>query len=131
MIRWAEIEIKANTKAAMEAVRLSRRLEKAETALTVAGIAFDHYSDEPDIVRSKDAVEDFVHSLKAAEALRRSVRAEERGDIERALSYAYDAEELTARMRGDGVESSLPRIRDDIERLKRLLTEPDSSANRS
>jgi len=121
MLKWAEIEIKANTQAAMESARHSQRMEKAENAMRAASTAFEHYPDEPDIVRSMLAVEDFVYSLKAAEELRRSARAEDRGDLKRALSHALVAEKLAVRIRGDGGDASLPRIRKDVDRIQKLL----------
>lgn len=121
MLKWAEIEIRSNTQAAAESVRQSQRMEKAERALSAARVAFEHYPDEPDIIRSKNAVEDLMHYLRATEALRRSARSEERGDIERALFHAMDAERSASLIKGDGAENSLPRIRKEIERLRNVL----------
>src|SRR5690606_13392940 len=98
----------------------SFRSESAEKALRAARIAFEHYPEEENVVRSLQAVEDLVYSLKAADALRLSAGAEERGDLEMALAFAIDAEEFAARIRPGGDGKSLTRIRDDIERLKRL-----------
>lgn len=121
MLKWVEIEIKTNTQAALESGRYSTRIEKAENALRAASAAFEQYPDESKVVSSKDAVEDFVHSLKAAESLRRSIRAERRGDLSKALAHALDAERSAVRIRGEGGEISLPSILKDIDRIQKLL----------
>jgi hypothetical protein len=121
MLRWAEIEIKANSQAALESDRISVRTERARKALSAAEVAFEYYPDEPDIVRSKDAAEDFVTSIKVAEAVQRAERAEARGDLERALVRSIEAERFAVRMARRGGEDPVARIREDIDRLKRLL----------
>ena len=121
MLKWAEIEIKANTQAALDTDRISIRSERARRALHAVELAFDHYPDEPDIVRSKVAVEDFVISIKAAEAVHRSERAESKGDLEKALTCLLEAERYALRIVESEAEDPLNRIRDDVSRIKRLL----------
>lgn len=121
MLRWAEIEIKANTQAAVETDRHSTRLDRARKALNAATFAFDQYPDEPDLVRSREAVEDFVISIKIAGAIQRAERAEARGDLNKALSISTEAERLALQITDSGVENHLERIRNEIERIKRIL----------
>ena len=121
MLRWAEIEIKANTEAALATDRISARSDHARRALAAAELAFDHYPDEPDIVRSREVVEDFVTSIKVAQAVQRAHRAEAKGDLEQALTRAIEAERLAIQIVGDGSGNPLGRIREDIDRLKKLL----------
>jgi hypothetical protein len=122
MLKWAEIEIQANTQAALETDRIGIRSERAKRALAAAEFAFEYYPDEPDIVRSREAVEDFVVSIKVAEAVLRAERAEAKGDLERALARLLEAERTALSIIGHGAEDPLNRIRDDIDRLKRLTS---------
>lgn len=122
MLKWAEIEIKANTQAALESERMSVRSERAKRALEVAEVAFDHYPDEPDIVRSLGAVEDFVVSIKVAQAVQRAERAEARGDLQKALTRLLEAEDAALQISNRDDEAPVVRIRDDIDRLRRLLS---------
>lgn len=121
MLKWAEIEIRANTQAALETDRASTRSDRARRALDVAKVAFDHYPDEPDVIRSREAVEDFVVSIKVAEAVQKAERAEAKGDLDKAMERLMEAERIAVRITGTGVQNPINRIRKDIERLKHLL----------
>lgn len=121
MLKWAEVEIRTKTQAALETDRHSTRLDLARKALNAAAFAFDHYPHEPDIVRSREAVEDFVTSIRVAGALQSAERSEAKGDLRRALDQLIEAERLALRILGIGVENPLVRIRQDVDRLKRLL----------
>lgn len=119
MLKWAEIEIKTNSEAALDTERLSVRLDRSRRALKAAEFAFEHYPDEPDIVRSREAVQHFTASIKVAEAVQRAERAEANGDVDKALSRLREAERYAIKIVGPGGDEPLNRIRNDIDRLSR------------
>lgn len=121
MLKWAEIEIKNNTQAALESDRRSVRIGSAGRALSAVTIAFEYYPDEPEIVRTKDAVEDFAASVYSVEALERAKRAEESGDLNKALACTMEAERFALQIVGAAVENPLENIRNDIKRLSKML----------
>ena len=121
MLRWAEIEIQSNTQAALDSELIAVRSDRAIRAMSAADVAFDHYPDEPDVIRSRDAVKDFVFSIKSAEEVQRAEKAEAAGEIEEALTRLIEAERYALQIRDLGSDDPLNRIRNDIERLERLF----------
>ena len=93
MLRWAEIEIRHNIDAGDEE-RISRRLGGAKKALRVAMTALEKYPDNSDLMASRIAIEDFIDSMRIAEAIQGAERAEIRGDLEKALEGYTDARKL-------------------------------------
>jgi hypothetical protein len=93
MLRWAEIEIR-NSIASDEDERFSARLNRAKKALRVTVTALESYPDNPDLITSQLAIEDFIISMRIGQAMQRAERAEVRGDLEKALEGFIDAKKL-------------------------------------
>ena len=84
MLRWAEIEIRNNIDFDDEE-RISSKLGGAKKALRVAERALENYPDDADLITSRSAIEDFILSMRIAQAIQRAERAEGRGDLDQAL----------------------------------------------
>ncbi|MEO5858898.1 MAG: hypothetical protein ABIR33_08120 [Pyrinomonadaceae bacterium] len=93
MLRWAEIEIRNNIAFGVEE-RVSRRMVGAKKALQVAMIALEKYPQNADLLTSRSAIEDFILSMKIADAIQRAERAEARGDLQKALDRFTEARTL-------------------------------------
>ncbi|HEX6280403.1 MAG TPA: hypothetical protein VFZ49_10380, partial [Pyrinomonadaceae bacterium] len=117
MMQWAEIEVGSNSLAASESERNSVRLEKAWKALRALNTVGEYYPHDPSVVESREALEQFILSARIKAAIERAERAEERGDIDRAIESLYDAERLMQKAAADDLEDSLLRVRAELERL--------------
>lgn len=93
MLRWAEIEIRNNI-SSEDAERIPRRLGGAKKALSAAMTALEHYPDNEDLLTSRLAIEDFIDSMRIAEAVQKAERAEVRGDLDKALEGYAEAKRL-------------------------------------
>lgn len=93
MLRWAEIEIRDNIKGDGDE-RVSRRLAGAKKALRAAKTALENYPDNSDLTTTRFAIEDFILSMRIADAVERAQRAEGRGELEKALDGYMEARAL-------------------------------------
>lgn len=117
MLRWAEIEIRANITADDED-RVSRRLAGAKKALRVVRTALDNYPENSDLMTSSLAIEDFILSMRIAEAVQRAERAEGRGELEKALEAFVEARRLMQKSpQAMEEDAGLLRITTRIEQL--------------
>ena len=118
MLRWAEIEVRAKTQEASESDRSSVRLDKARSALRALNAASAHYPDEPLIAESRIAIEQFILSSRIMVAFERAKRAEQRGDIDKAIENLYEADRLIQRD-PEGVYDTaiMQKVRGELERL--------------
>lgn len=122
MLKWAEIEVRANTLAASESESASVSVDRARAALRVLKTASVRYPDEPNIVASRIAVEEFLLSTRIKAAFERAERAERRGDLETAFDSLLEAERLA--LKGDTNEKLAifsPHIKTEMERIRLLM----------
>ncbi len=105
MLRWAEIEIRTNISVEDEE-RVSRRLAGARKALTVAKTALENYPENADLMTSRTALEDFILSMRIAEAVKRAERAEGSGELDKALEGFIEARRLMQRKPHIGEEDA-------------------------
>ncbi|HEX6280407.1 MAG TPA: hypothetical protein VFZ49_10400, partial [Pyrinomonadaceae bacterium] len=117
MMQWAEIEVGSNSLAASESERNSVRLEKARKALRALNTVGEYYPHDPSVVESREALEQFILSARIKAAIERAERAEERGDVDRAMESLYEADRLMQRAASDGLDDSLVKIKAKLESL--------------
>lgn len=117
MLRWAEIEIRNNIDFDDEE-RISSKLGGAKKALRVAERALENYPDDADLITSRSAIEDFILSMKIAQAIQRAERAEGRGDLDQALEVLMEARRLMQKNpKGIEGEAGLEAITAKIEQI--------------
>ncbi len=117
MLRWAEIEIRANI-AVDDEERVSKRLAGAKKALRVARTALENYPENSDLLTSRLAIEEFILSMRIAEAVGRAERAEGRGELEKALEGFMEARRLMQKSpQAIEEEAGLLRITARIEQI--------------
>lgn len=117
MLRWAEIEIRSNI-AFDDDDRVSKRLGGAKKALRAAMTALESYPENSDLMTSRAAIEDFILSMRIAEAVQRAERAEGRGELGKALEGFIEVRRLMQKSpQAIKEETGLLRITAKIEQI--------------
>ncbi len=122
LLAWAEIETHNFTQAAKNRVTIAEKTETAQKALNVLETALNAYPSERRLVESKEAVREFMVSIKIAHLVEEAERAVFKGNHKRALSSYRDALFLLSRENAAKEEIKLisEKINGEIEKLKAI-----------
>ena len=97
LLAWAACSTRTITQDAQRRVSMSDKIETAQRALDIIRAASRVYPDEPDLIESKGAVEEFMASVKVAHWVELAERAAFKGQYRRAIERYRDALFYTSR----------------------------------
>ena len=123
LLTWASGSTHSITQDAQRRVSVADKIETAQRALDVIRAASHVYPDEPDLIASKGAVEEFMASVKVAHWVELAERAAFKGQYRRAIDRYRDALFYVSR-EGIGSEArreTAERINREIEILRARL----------
>jgi tetratricopeptide (TPR) repeat protein len=122
LIKWAEIESRHFSAEAKQQSRMTQKLESAQKALNAITSALHFYPNEEDLVRSEEAIREFIASIKLENLLDRADRASFKGNYRQARKLYRDALFFLERD-GRQLQNSIEianRISDEVEKIDRL-----------
>ncbi|MEO7674140.1 MAG: hypothetical protein ABIU09_08705 [Pyrinomonadaceae bacterium] len=126
MLQWAEIESRSLTQEAKTRDKVGEKLDTAQKALGVVNHALRSYPDDPDLVDSHVALQDFLLSIRVSNSIEKAERAFFKGNHNRAISLYQDALfDLKGRddwspgrqMVAEKIDAEIVRIK-DLQKLK-------------
>lgn len=120
LLNWVELEAKTLTQEAKNKVALPDKLEKANHALSILDSARHYYPNEIQIIKSEEALREFVASIKIAHWIEEAERHAFKSDYKQAISNYKDALFFLARenVRSEDKDLIAGKINIEIARLR-------------
>ncbi len=121
-LNWASIESQNYVKESKISATVGEKLENAQRALNVLETALQYYSDEPQLLESAEAVNEFIISIKVSHWIEQAERAAFKENYNRAINHYRDALFFLARENERSVEHELiaQKINLEIEKLREI-----------
>ena len=122
MLKWAEIESRSMTSDATNLVNASKKIEAAQNALVVIGVALASYPLESSLLESHELLTEMVVSIKVSSWVERAERSAFEGDFARARSLYRDALFYLGRdnIHNEDREQAAAFINAEIDRIRTL-----------
>lgn len=139
LLQWAEIETRTLTREAKNSATIADKLETTQKALSVLDSALQYYPNELHLNESKEAVEEFVASVKISHWIEQAERSAFKGNYKRAVSHYRDAlfylgrENVQNERRqiiADQINSEIEKIR-TLENKNKRKTRPSKTLKQS
>lgn len=122
LLSWVEIEAKLLTQEANNQVELSEKIDLSQKALTAMDSALEFYPNEEKLKASKDALNEFISSIKISHWIEQAERETFKENYRNAISLYRDALFYLARenVRFDEKKAIADKINAEIELIRRL-----------
>ncbi len=91
LLQWAEIETRTLTREAKNSIKIADKLETTQKALSVIDSALQYYPNELHLNESKEAIGEFIASIKVSHWMEQAERSAFKGNYKRAVSHYRDA----------------------------------------
>ncbi len=122
LLSWVEIESRLLTQEASNQVELSDKIELTQRALIAIDSALQFYPDEKKLSESKDALNEFIASIKISHWIEQAERETFKENYREAISHYRDALFYLARenVRYEEMKTIADKINKEIEKVRRL-----------
>ncbi len=122
LLHWVEIESRVLTQEASIQVELSEKLELSQKALMAMDSALEFYPEDKKLNESKDALNEFISSIKISHWIEQAERETFKENYQQAISLYRDALFYLARenFRFEEKKAIADKINDEIELIRRL-----------
>jgi hypothetical protein len=91
LLEWAEIEARSLTRDAKNNVTINEKLEASQKALDVIHTALEYYPDEMHLIKSEEALTEFVATIKISHWIEQAERSAFKGNYKKAVGFYQDA----------------------------------------
>lgn len=122
LLNWAEIQSRLLTTEANRTLKSSDKIEKAEKALNVLESALQFYSDEKQLIDSKDVINKFIVSIKISQLVEQARREANGRGYDEALNLYHEALFLLSNNNAPDNEKQFlaDGINQEIEKIQRI-----------
>jgi Tfp pilus assembly protein PilN len=122
LLCWVEIESRQLTQEANNQIELSDKIELSQRALIAIDSALQFYPEEKKLLESKDALNEFIASIKISHWIEQAEREAFKKNYREAVSHYRDALFYLARenVRYEEKKTIADRIKKEIEKVRRL-----------
>jgi len=119
LLQWAEIEARELTHEAKNRVKVSEKVEAAQSAVDAIDAALAFYPTERDLIESRELILEMIASIKVSHWIEKAERAAFKGEYKEARSHYRDALFYLGRDRvgSEDREMVAAKINGEIERL--------------
>ncbi|MEK7724590.1 MAG: hypothetical protein AAB336_09605 [Acidobacteriota bacterium] len=91
LLSWASIESQQYLQTAKVQVALNEKIENAQRALQSLDSAIQFYPEDEKLLQSKEAIKEFIVSVKVSHWIEQAERASFKGNKQRAINHYRDA----------------------------------------
>ena len=133
LLQWAKIETQTLTREAKNSLTIADKLETTQKALTVLDSALQFYPSELQLNESKDAINEFIASIKVSHWMEQAERSAFKGNYKRAVSHYRDALFYLGRenLQSEQKQSIADKINSEIEKIRNLEAKKERNKNSS
>lgn len=122
LLNWAEIQSRLLTGQANRAHNSLNKIEKAEEALNVLESALQFYSDEKKLLDSKEAIDNFIVSIKFSRRIEQAQKATKELEYDEAINFYQECLTLLSinELADNEKQTVAKDIIQEIEKIKQI-----------
>lgn len=122
LLQWAEIETRTLTRESKNLITIADKLETTQKALSVLDTALEYYPNEAHLNDSKNAIDEFIASIKVSHWMEQAERSAFKGNYKRAVSHYRDALFYLGRENIQNSQRQLiaDKINEEIDKIRTL-----------
>jgi tetratricopeptide (TPR) repeat protein len=120
MLSWAEVEARSLGNEARSKSKTAEKIKFAKAALSIIETALEHYPDEAKLKESRDALDEFIASVKITDWIEKGQKAAFRGNYKQSIKHLKDALFFVSRHPHiHDREQTLAKINEELEKSNR------------
>jgi hypothetical protein len=121
LLKWAEIQSRLLTSQANQKVKAADKIAKAEKALNVLESALQFYSDETQLIDSRDAVNKFIVSINISHLIEQARQSTVEFEYEDAINFYQEALILLSKEdAADDRRHLTDNINQEVEKIRQI-----------
>ena len=121
MLNWAEVEARSLGNEAKSSAKSAEKIKFARAALSIIETALEHYPEEQKLKESRDALDEFIASVRIAEWMEKAQKAAFKGNYKQSKKHLNDALFFVSRHSHlHDQELTLAKINEELERIKQI-----------
>ena len=121
MLTWAEVEARSLGTEAKSKSKNQEKIKFARAALSIIETALEHYPDEQKLKESRNALDEFVATVRITDWVEKGQKAAFRGDYKQAKKHLNDALFfVNQHPQIPEQELAIAKINEELERVKQI-----------